>query len=200
MRKLYLILSCLVFLRVAFPAQAIDFPREIFDEIDFRQEEIVKEKDDIIFSDPAYSQPTHNFSPGQRVYIKVEAFGGEKGKTLRLLDSSKNEIQRLTLNQSGNVFTTSFTAPETSGIYYIDIKIEGEGSSFASQENINVGKGCTSCSVSSEAESVAPSPTSSPTLTQTPTLPPERPPASGFISKIISFVRTMLSNLTRYFK
>jgi len=209
MRKIILAFLFLGFLVLtSSPVYSQNLVREIFRPSDLTQEE----EDFSIFSDPAYTKPTHNFSPGQTVYIKVEVpGGGEQEKILRLLDYDKREIKRLTLAHSGSgpyIFTTSFAAPATPGIYYVDIKIKGGGSSFASQENINVGKGCATCSVSSEVEesiiqtekhlptiSLAPNPT----LTSTPTLHLKKPPDVGFIAKIVDFVRTLLSNLTRAF-
>lgn len=107
----------------------------------------------IIFSDPAYSQPNHNFSAGETIYVKVVAGNGEKQKVLRLLNDGKQEITRYIFNQSGNVYTINFSAPEKEGIYYIDVRIEGEGSSFASQQNINIGSDSQSGYAVSSAES-----------------------------------------------
>ena len=121
-------------------------------------------KTQIIFSDSNYSQPTHDFSAGQTVYVKIETSGcGCSQKTLRVLDNSKNEVSLYQLNRSGEgpyVFTASFSAPNTEGIYYVDIKIEGSGSSYANQQNINV-----------TGENVSVS-----TITPTP-LPPTKPQA-----------------------
>ena len=73
-----------------------------------------------------FTQPTHNFAPGQMVYLRLETVGsGDQEKSLRVLDASKNEIQRLSLSQAGNgpfVFTASLTAPGTPGLYYLDIR------------------------------------------------------------------------------
>lgn len=132
------------------PVRGMDFFEELFEAIDLKEE-----KEDLsIFSDSGYTKPTHNFSPGQMIYIRVESLvSGDREKTLRLLDSEKKEVQRLNLNQNGNIFTASFAAPNVPGVYYIDIKIEdSSGSKFASQENINVG-GEKATSVISEAES-----------------------------------------------
>lgn len=205
--KLFLILSCLVFLFCApSPVRGVSFLEELFETVHFAEEE----KDFNIFSDPAFTQPTHNFSPGQTVYVKVEAPGsGDQEKTLRLLDHDKKEVLRLALTQSGSgpyIFTASFAAPSTPGVYYVDIKIRnGQGSVFSSQENINVGKNHVSGPVSSEAESTVYSeeeatPTIPPTSSPTPTPIPERPPPVSFIFQIIQFVRTLLSNLTGFFK
>lgn len=116
-----------------------------------------EEEDDFsIFADPNFTQPTNNFSPGQMVYVKVESFvNGDREKTLRILDSDKRETQRFNLNHSGNIFTVSFAAPNTSGIYYVDIKIRDfQGSVYSSQENIIVGQ-VSGQSVSSEAVAIA---------------------------------------------
>lgn len=111
-----------------------------------------------IFSDPAYSQSTNNFSSGQMVYVRVETAGaGERKNELQVLDAEKEIIQAMSMNKSGAgpyVYTASFRAPEASGVYYVDIKIEGEGSSFASQKNINVDGGGGASSVSSVAKSI----------------------------------------------
>jgi len=121
-------------------------------------------KTQIIFSDTNYSQPTNDFSVGQTVYLKIENSGcGCSQKILRVLDNNKNEISQLTLDRAGDgpyVFTASFSAPATEEIYYVDIKIEGSGSSYANQQNINVTGNRTFI----------------PTITPTP-LPPTKPQA-----------------------
>lgn len=110
-----------------------------------------------IFNNSTLTLPTHDFNPNQTIYYKLEISGsGEKQRQLRLLDSNKKEITTRVLNQMGNypfTYTASLSAPSKEGIYYIDIKIEGEDFSFASQENINVGKNTsTSPKISSKAE------------------------------------------------
>ena len=107
----------------------------------------------MIFADPNFSQATHSFKPGQTVYLKITSqTSGDREKTLRLLDSSKSQVLKMSLNQAGSnpyTFTGSFVLPSQEGVYYADVRIDnGQGAVFASQENINVGQ--TSGSVSSE--------------------------------------------------
>ena len=104
-----------------------------------------------IFSDPDFNQPTNNFSPGQMVYLKVESsIDGSGEESLRILDAEKKEIQEFILNRQGNILTASFASPVNPGVYYLDVKIkDNQGSVYASQENIIVGK-ASSRSVSSQ--------------------------------------------------
>lgn len=200
MKRIFLILSLFVFLIIASPVRGMGFFEELFEAIDLKEES----QDSSIFSDPGYTQPTHNFSLGQMVYIRVESMvSGEKEKTLRVLDSEKREIQKSSLNQKGNIFTTSFAASSISGVYYVDVKIEDSGGSkFASQENINVGQGQGPTTVSSEAESVVvkdeqTSLTVSPTATPQPEAgPPLVEAHQSLVTRLINFFKRLFSLLT----
>lgn len=111
-----------------------------------------------IAADAQSQQQTNQFSPGQTVWVQVtNSGGGATKKQLRVLDAQKNPVRTLDLEKSGSgpyVYSVSFDAPSNPGTYYLDIKIEGGGSSFASQQNITVGEGSGETSVSSAAESV----------------------------------------------
>lgn len=94
------------------------------------------------FSDSGYSISTNKFSVNQIVYVRVEASSTNSEKILRLLDANKNQIKQIEMSQNNNIYTASFNAPVGDGVYYVDIRIsDGNGSVFASQENINVGSG-----------------------------------------------------------
>ena len=137
------------------------------------------------FSDSSFSQPTHNFSSGQTVYLRLETSGsGDQEKTLRLLDSAKKELRKIILDQSGQgpfVFTATFLAPNDPGVYYLDIKINsGQGFSLAVQENINIGAQDSQVTVTTEAEAVVESSTpedgdevKEPIFSPTPSSPPK---------------------------
>ena len=102
-----------------------------------------------IFPDSDFTTSTNTFSPGQTVYVRVQAFSDGSERNLKLLDSDKNQIKQIQLVQNGNLYEASFPAPEDSGVYYVDIRISnGLGSVFSSQENINVGEGGSSASSS----------------------------------------------------
>lgn len=92
-----------------------------------------------ISSDSSFSKITNNFSAGQKIYVMARVLGdGSKQKILRLLDSEKKELGKYIFNQSGDLFSVDLKAPGKEGTYYLDIKIEGDGSSFSYQGNINV--------------------------------------------------------------
>lgn len=201
MKKILPVLLVFAFLTFVFPVRAVGFFEKIF--------EGLEEKEDyIIFSDAAYTKPTHIFSAGQMVYVRIESsIGGDKEKILRLLDSEKKEIKRVNLNRAGNIFTTSFSAPNTPGVYYVDIKIEdSSGSKFASQENINVGEASGTTSVSAEAKTTVEttiSPKISPTISVIPATPTPiflKPVSISFLSQIVEFFRNLFSQLTNWFK
>jgi len=134
-----------------------------------------------IFSDGEFKIPAHNFSAGKKIYVHLIISGsGEEEKVIRLLDAGKNEIDRVSPNQEGNnpyTYTATFIAPAKDGTYYIDAKIkDGEGFTFAGQQNI---------SVSSQAESrVSVSEENS------------SPKITTFFSKVIEFLRKFLFGLT----
>lgn len=159
MRKLFLAFCFLLFLGLAWPVEGLAFWENLPKPAGFK-EKPDKEQTLGIFSDTGFSQATNQFSPGQTVYVRVEAQGsGDKEKTLRVLDAGKDEVERMSLDQSGTgpyVFTASFAAPNAAGVYYVDIKLDsGQGSVYSAQANINVGDSGRSASVSSEAEGVA---------------------------------------------
>lgn len=172
-------------------------------------------KTQIIFSDSSYTQSTHNFSAGQTVYLRIENSGcGCTQKILRVLDNNKNEISQLTFDRAGAspyVFTASFSAPATEGIYYVDIKIEGSGSSYANQQNINVTGSV--ASVPTISPILTPKPTSAwkptsttiPTLftNPTPTLAPRPSPLApnvNFFQRFFEMLHQWLVSLTNRFQ
>ena len=95
-----------------------------------------------LFSDSGYTQAASRFNSGQIVYLRIPwKESGDKEKTLRLLNSNKSEINRFSLNQSGGYYTSSFSAPKSSGVYYVDVRIDnGSGSILVNQQDINVGQ------------------------------------------------------------
>lgn len=156
------------------------------------------EKQAYIFSDSNYTESTNKFSPGQKIYVRVEgSFRADKEKNLKLLNAAKEEILKIVLDQNGNLFTTSLNAPSNPGTYYLDIRIEGEGSSFNAQQNLTIGEGQVSGSVEFSPQVL---------ISPSPILPP---PFSGlvtplekinFVGRITEFVRNLLVNLTGFFK
>jgi hypothetical protein len=106
------------------------------------------------YSDNNYQTKTTNFSPGQTIYLQVKTnIDGTTKKSVDLLDSNKNKISSYELNKSSNnpfIYTQSFPAPNTSGIYYLDMEIRsGESSVYKGEQNINIGN--TNGSVKSES-------------------------------------------------
>lgn len=98
-----------------------------------------------VYTDPEYTQPSNNFTPGQEVFIRLETTSsGEQEASLRLLNSQKIELSRYSFQRNGNspyVFTAMLKAPEETGTYYLDIRIDsGLGAVFSGQQNINVGQ------------------------------------------------------------
>jgi len=157
------------------------------------------EKQAYIFADSNYTQATNKFSPGQKIYVRIEdSFRADKEKNLKLLNAAKEEILKIVLDQNGNLFTTSLNAPASPGTYYLDIRIEGEGSSFNAQQNLTIGEGQVSGSVlePSPQVSVLPSPLLPPPFSDLVT-PLEK---ITFVSKITEFVRNLLASLTGFFK
>lgn len=141
MRK---ILLSAVFLSV--PFNFIDVPKipgdipEIPD-IDYIRREIPKSDSSFAtFSDSGYSEIEINFNPNQTVYIKVNIDSNyDVVAELTLLDASKKEIFRTSMNRNGNVYTSQLNAPSTPGVYYVHVEIKGNGLSFIGERNINVG-------------------------------------------------------------
>lgn len=172
-----------------------------------------QEEDFTIFSDPHFSQPSHSFNPGDKIYVRIKTIiDGEKEKRLRLLDAEKKTLETLILAKSGQnpfIYSLSFAAPIDPGIYYLDIKIrDGQGSVYASQSNINVGR-ASGQAVSSEAIAIAESgesqaeavsettvqetvlPSATPALTSAPAMAQDF--ISQIIAKIFSFFRKIFS-------
>lgn len=96
------------------------------------------------FVDSSFNTSKTSFAPGETVHFKLSSgSSGEKEKRFDLLDEQKNKIFSLDVAVSGTspyIYTSSFRAPQASGVYYIDVKLDdGKGVSFAGQRNINVG-------------------------------------------------------------
>jgi len=130
--------------------------------------------------------------------------GGDKEKTLKLLDSEKKEVLRQDFEISGGMYSASFIAPNKEGVYYLDIKIDnGQGSVFTSQQNINIGE-VTGEAVSSSAESkvevnVTGRAVKISEIEITPELEIPKEPIT-FIGKMNFWWRRFLSNLTNWLK
>lgn len=151
-----------------------------------------------IFNDSNFSQATHNFNPGQMVYVKVETSStGDQQKILRLLDDGKNEIAQYIFNRSGDgqfTYTISFNAPNTPGIYYVDIKIQSDSNNVAIQENINVNGETTQEDSPSPNHTPTPNPTINPNSPNHTPINNTSPEASESASPSASLNPTDLSN------
>lgn len=125
----------------------------------------------VSYSDSAFQNQTTNFSPGQTVYVLVKTTINADYTNLNLLDSDKNIINSFKLSKIENGFTISFSTPDKSGIYYLDIEIKsGENNVFKSQSNINVGEtGGNIISIVDSNVNVVNLPTLKPILTLKPT-------------------------------
>ena len=113
------------------------------------------------FGDSSFNLPKTSFTPHETVYFKMDSSSsGKKERKFDLLNEQKDRVFSLDVAVSGNnpyTYTSIFSAPETSGVYYIDVKLDdGEGITFAGQRNINVvssGSNLTTGEVKSEAVS-----------------------------------------------
>jgi hypothetical protein len=92
--------------------------------------------------DQACQNQTSYFQAGEKIYFQVKNEGdGSQQRLVRVLDYKKAEVSRVTLNRSGGtpyLYSAELTAPVNPGTYYVDVKIEGGGSNFASQRNFTV--------------------------------------------------------------
>jgi hypothetical protein len=110
-----------------------------------------------IYKDEAFSQEEVNFSPGQKVFVKVSGVGEGTEATITLQDENKTKIFELNMDRNGADYTGRLNVGEKEGIYYIHIEITGEGVSFVGERNINVGgaSGQTVSNASVEAVSIS---------------------------------------------
>lgn len=96
-----------------------------------------------IFSDPAYSNPTSKFQPGQTVYLKIESRNpGEKTAEVKLKDNQYNDISTFRLSRQDGypyVYKVSFLAPQTAGFYSIEATIASESSQNKLVKTIQIG-------------------------------------------------------------
>ena len=104
------------------------------------------------FKDPAYTQATTSFLPGQRIYIRVKSENfGASTKQLKILDNHYQLIktyQLIKIVTLEPVYTVNFLLPNDAGIYSLEATIASNGSvdkfvrtitiGGKSQEKINV--------------------------------------------------------------
>ncbi len=87
-----------------------------------------------------FSISDDNFSPGQTVYVKIDASNGGNDKSvLNVRDSSYNILNIYTFSKSGSTFSAGFPAPNSEGYYSLEAQIKSEGSSNVSVKTIKVG-------------------------------------------------------------
>lgn len=96
----------------------------------------------VISKNSDFSSPTTNFEANQTIYVKVSANSdGSKKHDLNLRDNQYNLIQTYNLEgQGGNQFKGSLPAPQNSGYYTLEARIEAEGSVTSSTRTIKVGE------------------------------------------------------------
>lgn len=141
------------------------------------------EDDDLqIAKDANFSNIDDQFSPSQTIYVKAKADSdGSKKKQLNLRDNNYNLITSYTLDYVGsNEFKKTITAPQSSGYYSLEARIESEGSVSTLVKTIEVGNSSSSSiniDVSSRSggqtiSGRSTSPTSSPAVISSPSPSP----------------------------
>ncbi len=92
------------------------------------------------FSDSSYSSQTQNFDPGQTVWVRVSSSSnGSKSHALNLRDNNYGLVTSYNLSNSGDHFITNFSAPQNSGIYSLEARIEDDGDNQTFVQTIKVG-------------------------------------------------------------
>lgn len=148
-------------------------------------------KDDsglITATDANFASQTDNFTAGQTIWIKVDANSeGSQKRQLNLRDNIYNLLTSYSLELIGNnQFKTSFSAPNSTGYYSLEARIESPGSVSTSVKTIKVGNPQNSninVKVESKSEgqtlgkSTSPTPQSSPSQLTTPTPSPTIEPS-----------------------
>lgn len=161
------------------------------------------------FSDPEYKNYSNQFSLGQKVYVRISIAGcDDEEKTVALLDSNKTKMFGVKLTKESDspcVLSGSFDAPKYDGVFYLDAKISSNnGTNFAGQMNISVGKGGSYVSTSVENKVVTEK-IGGPTLTVTATVTPTNTPMITYAPKtndaqnISSIIREFFKKLASIF-
>lgn len=157
------------------------------------------------FSDPEYKNYSNQFSFGQKVYVRISiASCGDEEKTVELLDSNKTKMFGVKLTKESDspcILSGSFNAPEYDGVFYLDAKISSNnGTNFAGQMNINIGKGGSYVSTSAENKVItggSGSKVLTPVISATVT--PTKPPIITFVPKG-NDIQSISSILNEFFK
>ncbi|OGY23972.1 MAG: hypothetical protein A2Y57_00670 [Candidatus Woykebacteria bacterium RBG_13_40_7b] len=96
-----------------------------------------------VSDDPNFSSSTTNFSVGQKVYIRIDTSNpGNDKQILKLLDNLYNEITTYNLSRSGEgpyVYSADFSAPNDTGYYSLEGRIESGGETTVSVKTIKIG-------------------------------------------------------------
>jgi len=96
----------------------------------------------ITFSDTDYQNPTTKFNNNSDLYLKFSSSAnGSEFQEAWLLNSNKEKIQPILLTRTGNgpyIYEGTINLPYKNGLYYLSIKLQGKGNSFAFEQNIDV--------------------------------------------------------------
>lgn len=172
-----------------------------------------------------FSNPTTNFSAGQTIYVKISADSdGSKKHEVHLKDNQSNTINTYNMESAGgNQFRGSLSAPQNSGYYSLEARIESEGSVTSSTKTIKVGETNNSNSnvkvhvnvntsgqnILGNSKTSSPSPIPSPTSDASPTPDQEestepspspdesQPIQKSFFEKVFSFFDRLFVNIFR---
>ena len=175
-----------------------------------------------------FSNPTTSFSSGETVYVRISANSdGSKKHDLNLRDNNYNLISTYNLeklheqseynlqNQGNNQFLGSLTAPQDSGLYSLEARIESESSVTSSVRTIKVGSSTNSnvkvqvkVNTSNSPSPKSPSPDASPGPTdgQSESPQPETSPSPventdnnqktlGLFAKVFSFFERIFAGI-----
>lgn len=92
------------------------------------------------YKDSNHSSQSESFDPGQTVYAKLNSSSsGGKVHVLNVRDNNYNLITSYNFSKSGGTFTASFQAPQSSGIYSLEAKLEDDGENEVAVRTIKVG-------------------------------------------------------------
>lgn len=166
-----------------------------------------------ITKDSSYSQLSREFSPGETVFVRVESKNpGLDRREITLRDNQYGVIQAFIPQRSGfgpYSYTTNFPAPQDSGFYSIESRIENDGSSDVDVQTIKVGKVTNaqvkvetkvqSSSKKEEVKGQQSTSTPTPPSTSEPTPPQPSPTSSPDVeSDPFGFIKNLFESLLKF--
>jgi hypothetical protein len=95
----------------------------------------------VISNDQNFQNQTLDFSPNQKIFIKIEeGLQNYNQSQLRLLDNNYNQIAIIDFQKKGNAYVADFNAPSGSGYYSLEATLSSDGNVKKYVKTLKIGE------------------------------------------------------------